>query len=63
MEGFPLYLLVIEGVTQSLTMHEAIATYNQDRPVEIEGKVVEKDGSTRKITDAEDHMIRWGRTE
>jgi hypothetical protein len=43
-------------------MDEAIVTYNQDLPVEIEGRVVEKDGSTRKITDAEDHMIRWGRT-
>lgn len=44
-------------------MDEAIAAYNQDLPVEIEGKVMEKDGSTRKITDAEDHMIRWGWTE
>jgi len=59
---FPIYFLVIEGATQLLTMDEAIVTYNQDLPVEIEGRVVEKDGSTRKITDAEDHMIRWGRT-
>lgn len=63
MEKFPLYSLVVEGATQLLTMDEAVAMYNHALPVEIEGKVVEKDGSVRPITDAEDHMIRWGKTD
>ncbi len=63
MKGFPLYSLVVEGATLLMTMDEAIALYNQARPVEIDVKVVDKDGSIRQITDQEDHMIRWGRTE
>lgn len=60
MNEFPLYLLVVEGQNQHMTMAEAIAIYNQSKPVDVEGEVVEEDGSIRPITQEEDHQIRWG---
>lgn len=63
MDEFPLYSLVIQGAKLLLTLDEAMGRYNHDLPVEIDRRVVDKDGSIREISELEEGLIRWGRAE